>query len=139
MGVIMSLQQRYLLFLSLLLMDLLTVDCSINRLKLFQKGMDENDLDDNKGSNDWSNYVIRFAGKRSSDSPICNIHKLTLAELYHIVRAEADLFESCLRNEQLAKSFHKRSVSDCQVYRQTLVELFEIVKEEAEIYENCLA
>ena len=71
-------------------MDLLTVDCSLHRLKLFQKGMDENDLDDNKvswfyivsskkdiswltfyhkGSNDWSNYVIRFAGKRSSSDP----------------------------------------------------------------------
>ena len=72
-------------------MDLLTVDCSLHRLKLFQKGMDENDLDDNKvswfyivsrkkdiywltfnhkGFKDWSNYVIRFPGKRSSEPPV---------------------------------------------------------------------
>merc|ERR1712130_284847 len=116
-------------------MNSITVDCSYKIMKQNY----ENDLAEHQGSKDWSYAAyLRYASKRNIDPPICNIHKLTLAELYHIVKEEADLFESCLRNEQLAKSFHKRSVNDCQVYRQTLLELFEIVKEEAEIYENCL-
>eukprot|EP00090_Calanus_glacialis_P007493 TRINITY_DN15923_c0_g1_i1.p1 TRINITY_DN15923_c0_g1~~TRINITY_DN15923_c0_g1_i1.p1 ORF type:complete len:156 (-),score=33.15 TRINITY_DN15923_c0_g1_i1:101-568(-) len=128
--------------------------CSLNRLKLaFQKSAGESNVNQQTFDNelpeneDWPNYApyFRFAGKRSSFNRHlmaeneCDIHKHTLAELYEIVKEEADIFEQCLDHQDGNSLMKHVGISPCDVHRHTLAELFEIVKEEAEIYENCLA
>jgi len=97
------------------------------------------------GSN-YGNTPLKLNSKRSlqnpDDDPQCMIHRQTLAELYMILKEEADVFEECLENVEQSgfKRTEKRSVGtdECSLYRETLTELFEIVQEEAKSYDECL-
>ena len=91
----------------------------------------------------------------------CMIHRQTLAELYMILKEEADVFEECLENAEqsgfkryrfisiaeninfyqcvhICRTEKRSGTNDCSLYRETLTELFEIVKEEAKNYDECL-
>ena len=82
------------------------------------------------------------------------IHRQTLAELYLILKEEADVFEECIEKTEhkryytnsqkdpfyyvFSRSEKRRGTYDCNLYRETLTELFEIVKDEARNYDECL-
>jgi len=86
-----------------------------------------------------SNYEKRSLQNRVSD-PQCMILRQTLAELYSIIKEEAEVLEECIEKAHTdnKRPEKRRGTDDCSLYRETLTELFEIVKEEARNYDECL-
>merc|ERR1711879_219212 len=107
-------------------------------------GQEYSETNDKLGSI-FENTPYKLGSKRSLKKQIkisqCTIHRQTLAELYMILKEEADIFAACVEENKQSnhKRFERGSGQDgCSLYRQTLTELFEIVTDEARNYEECL-